>query len=346
MVVPRNWGFAAKQRSPEQEATIAAPQATSIRFKVGAFILFVAWLTICFSLRHSIKHYKPRNRGFVNRSIGLFQAMPLRFMLLIPLSLGVVAYQVFISFEFKWSVINADGPVPIIYGWGYGTQLAILLVQIAYGYASPNEDKELIRQRRIRGETLDRELGLVRKPAWWRRVKGEHIVGTMRDKLRRNVNEVGQSGHVGHREEGDMERQIREDMQGQARDDQGIEMRNYGRRGDVDPRVDRAGVKNFIQKQSGVTLGDDEESNRVLQLASKALFPDAEETARRDREVDEERARRLAYITEDGPPPSYNDRGRNNSTGTRPLASERSNSTGSGNSINAPPTQIRSMLDI
>jgi hypothetical protein len=326
-----------------------------VRFKIGAFFLVAAWLTICFSLRHSIKHYKPRNRGIINRTFGLFQAMPLRFLLTVPLSLSVIAYQVLISFDYEYSLMRADGPVGIIYGWGYGAQLVILWVQIAYGLASPNEDKELIRQRRVRGDTLDRDLGIVRRPAWWRRVKGEHLVGSFRDKLLRNVQEVGQGkgAAVGRREEGDMERNIREDMQREARDeDGGYEMRNYGsNRGEQNPRVDRAGVGSLGRKISATSAGADPESHRALTVASGLLFPDPDETQRREREAEAERQRRLAFIQEDGPPPpsyydSAHDRGRTNNSSGRPGSSERSNSTATVQSINAPPTQIRSMLDI
>ena len=277
------------------------------------------------------------------------QAIPLRFLLILPLLLSVIAYQALIAWDWNWSVIKADGPVGIIYGWGYGAQLAILLIQVAYGYASPNEDKELMRQRRIRGDTLDRELGLVHRPAWWRRVKGEHLVGTFRDKLLRNVQEVGQTHGTGRREEGDMERYIREEGRRNAHpddDDYGIEL-NSVRRDGYNPREDRAGVNN-LRRQSSTTTSfrTDEESQRMIRMASEALFPDREETERREREAEAERARRLAYITESGPPPAYEDNNLGPSGANRPATSERSNSTGTANSINAPPTQIRSMLDL
>lgn len=348
MVIPRNWTFAYHQRSVEQELSIAAPAATGPRFKAGAFFLVLAWLTICFSLWHSIRHYKPRNRGVFNRSVGLIRAMPLRFILLMPLSASVIGYQVLISFDFRWSVMKVDGPVPIIYGWGYGAQLAILLVQVAYGLASPNEDKELIRQRRVRGDATDRELGIVRKPAWWRRVKGEHIVGSFRDRLLKNVQEVGQGVHVGRREEGEMERNIRENMADEARDDEagyGIELRNV-RRNSINPREDRAGARNIRRESTGRPEPgermDSATSSRVLGIASKVLFPDPDEVQRADREAEAERARRLAYIQGEGPsPPPYRD---NNQQ--RPHSQSRSNSVGTLNSITAPPTQVRSMLDI
>ncbi|KAL6852876.1 hypothetical protein ACO1O0_007424 [Amphichorda felina] len=350
LVVPRSWTFVQKQRSPEQEAAVTEPTATSVRFKVAAFFLIAAWITTCFSLYHSVKHYKPRNRGLFNRAFGLIRAIPLRFILIVPLNLAVIIYQTLIAFNYQYSLIRADGPVGIIYGWGYGAQLAILLVQVAYGWASPNEDKELVRQRRVRGDDLDRELGLVKRPAWWRRVKGEHLVGSVRDKLVRNVHEIGQKRNIGRRAEGDMERHIREDMEGVAYDEDGFEMRNYASQGEYNPRVDRAGVGKLNHRRSEISLGADPESDRVLQLASGILFPDLDETRRREREAEAERQRRVAFLQEDGPPPpSYYDnvpdRGRTTS-GTRPGSSQRSNSTGTINSINVPATKVRSMLDI
>src|SRR5687768_10202317 len=164
----------------------ARPGATDGRFKAAGFCLFICWLTIVFSLRHSVKHYKPRNRGIFNRGLGFIRSVPLRLALIIVLCLGTIAYQEFIAWDYDMSVVKATGPVAIIYGWGYGPSLLIMIVQIAYGWASPNEDRELSRQRRERGETLDRELGIVHKPAWWKRVRGDHLL-TYKDKLTRQV---------------------------------------------------------------------------------------------------------------------------------------------------------------
>jgi hypothetical protein len=355
MVIPRGWSFAYKQRSPEQEAAIAAPTATSVRFKAGAFLLFLAWLTICFSLWHSIRHYKPRNRGVFNRSVGLVRSTPLRFMLLLPLNLAVIAYQALISFDFSWSVIKKDGPVPIIYGWGYGAQLAIIIVQCIYGFASPNEDKELIRQRRVRGDETDRELGIVRKPAWWQRVRGDHLL-SFRDQLLKNVQEVGQGHGTGRREEGEMERNIRENMRDEARDDEagyGIELQNVrGTRSNSNSNSAAPSIKSSTRRQSAgrPELGermDSATANRVLGMASRLLFPDPDEVDRQNREAEAERARRLAYIQEDGPsPPPYSDHASMRSASHRSPSDSRSNSVGTINSITAPPTQVRSMLDI
>ncbi len=50
-----------------------------------------------------------------------------------------------------------------------------------------------MRQRRERGTEHDRELGIVRKPAWWRRINGDVPASgmRMRDRIARNVRELG-----------------------------------------------------------------------------------------------------------------------------------------------------------
>ena len=140
-----------------------------------------------------------------------------------------------------------DGCVPIIYGWGYGPSLVIIYIQVLYGYFTPNEDKELYRQRRERGELVDRELGLVKKPAWWRRVRGDHL-HSLRDKIGMNVREVGGVEGVGRREEDLVERSAREEARSHARGEADIELTNL-RRGsnnnalEYNPRADRAGAR-------------------------------------------------------------------------------------------------------
>lgn len=348
MVVPRSWKFTQLQRSPEQIQDKAIPGATNTRFKIAAFFLFIAWLTIVFSLRHSIKHYKPRNRGIFNRAVGFTRAVPLRFWLIIPLSLATIAYQAFIAWEFKFSLVKFDGNVAVIFCWGYLPAILILYIQFLYGFTSPNEDKELIRQRRERGETINRELGIVYKPAWWSRVRGDHLL-TFKDKLARNVHEIGGGRATGRRVEEAAERHAREEAWANARNDENIEMHHMHRPLDAasNPRIDRAGVGN-LRPQSSQTFvapyaGKNERRRheRNVEAVAGVLFPN---------NLAEERARREADLALDGPPP-YSDtepRGRNQaaSSSGRPGTSGRSNSTGTTNSITAPPQQVKSMLDV
>lgn len=342
MVVPRSWTFTQLQRSPEQTIERAIPTTQGVRFKIAALCLFIAWLTIVFSLRHSIKHYRARNRGVFNRAIGLTRAIPLRFYLIIPLCLATIAYQAFICWKFEYSIIKYDGNVPVIFGWGYGPSLLILYIQVTYGFASPNEDKEIIRQRRVRGETLDQELGIVHKPAWWRRVRGDHLL-TLKDKIKRNVNEVGGVKGVGRREETAAERDAREEALANALNDDAIEMHGMPSRNNVDnPRVDRAGVHSVRSSQTISTpyvgKNDRRRNERTLQDVAGILFPN---------NLEAERARRRAELGQDSTsPPPYSDRVDRGRPNGRPGSTGRSNSAETTNSITQPPQQIRSMLDI
>lgn len=343
MVVPRSWSFTQKQRSEEQTEAIAIPGATGPRFKVAAFCLFVAWLTIVFSLRHSINHYKDRSGGIFRRAVGFTRAIPLRFYLIIPLTLAQIAYQAFIAWVWTYSVARKDGPVAVIYGWGYGPSILIILVQVIYGFASPNEDKDLIRQRRVRGDMVDRELGIVKRPAWWRRVRGEHL-HTLRDKIAMNVNEIGGGRATGRRVEDAAERDAREENLAAANND--IEMYPVARpkkENQENPRADRAGVSVIQHQRQFLPTPYEGKSERRrlernIQLAAGLLFPNNQE---------EERVRREAELALDGPPPPpYTDRSERGRNSNRPGSTGRSNSAETTNSITSPPQQVRSMLDI
>lgn len=304
------------------------------RFKAGAFCLVVAWLTIVFSLYHSIKHYKARNRGFLNRAGGLLMNIPLRLALLIILDAALIAYQIFMSFSWKYSLFRFKGEIGVQFGWGYAPSVLIMIVQIVYAFIAPNEDKELIRQRRERGAEVDRDLGLVKQPDWWRRIKGEHIKGTLRDRIKKNVTEVGGVHGTGRRAEGEIERHLREEEAGIRLEDNPPMSANH-------PRADRAGARAFTtqssprsqaaQPTSGAQYtgrSDSRHSETLIQSAASMLFPNA------DRSDEEGRAQRLAALQEDTPPPPYSSaqNGRTNSTSTTVSATQ--------------PQQIRSMLDV
>ncbi|KAG6184499.1 hypothetical protein E4U36_001921 [Claviceps purpurea] len=339
MAVPRDWNFVRSQNYPQQIRDTAIPNATGVRFKVGAFCLIIAWITILYSLRHSIHHYKPRHRGIFNKATGFLQAVPLRLFLLIVLSAAMIAYQILITFKWDLSLMVAVGAnVPAIIAWGYGPSALILYVQIVYGFVAPNEDKELLRQRRQRGETNDRELGIVRKPAWWRRVRGDHL-RTMRDKINQNVNEVGGKRGVGRRAEDAAEMQIRLEAERSAiNDDSGLEMGSLpghaattttaaAAAAALDPRDDRYTGKNTRRQ-----------TERVVQNVAGLLFPN---------DAAAERARRAAMLSEDGPPPPYpNEERQDRSPERRPGSAHRSSSASTTQSTNVQPQQVRSMLDV
>lgn len=280
----------------------------------------------------------------VNRAIGLTKAVPLRFYLIIPFTGILIAYQAFIAWEWKYSLIRVEVPIYAMYAWGYAPSLLIVFVQLIYGFASPNEDKELIRQRRIRGDAVDRELGLVKKPAWWRRVRGDHL-HTLRDKIAMNVHEIGGGRATGRRVENAAEMHAREEAMAAARNDDDIEMYPvpHAHNNQDNPRVDRAGVS-VIQRQRQFLptpyTGKSEQRRheRTMQVAAGLLFPN---------NLEAERARRREEASKDGPPP-YSDsvHGERGRASGRPGSTARSNSAGTTNSISAPPQQVKSMLDI
>ena len=215
MNIPRNWlGFQA-QADPTQINTIAQPTATDPRFRVGAILAFLAWLCIVFSLAHSIHHYRPHAR---TRFLGRFRTVPLHFLFTIPLVLILIAYAEAQAWLFVINIGSRDASQPFLYGLGYGPAVLILYLNIFAALHYPNEDLELIRQRVVRGQNVDAELGINRrrrKPWWWRRVANE--IGLDNDaKLRALAGEVGGGPATGAR----IERQIELRALAAARDEE------------------------------------------------------------------------------------------------------------------------------
>lgn len=332
LIVPRNWGLIEQQRSPEQTAAKAAPAATDIRFKIAAIFLLLCWLTTVASLLHSIKHYKIRPAGLVNQISGYARAIPLRFLFFFPLSLIVVAYQALVSFSFPNSVLNAGGNFGAVYAGGYGPALAILAVQIVWGFRVPNEDLELKRQRRHRGDEMDRELGYTHKPAWWRRVKE---ASTQSDRPAMGGGRPTARG-------------VGDNWGREGREDPAVEMAALPRTGsNATRRTSQTGLIDASRKPGAAvpyaSKSTRRRSERAMSAAGDVLFPNAGAQA----SAAQARAARRAEIMQDGPaPPPYTeqadaDRGRT----TGAVGSERSTSTGTGASTRQP-QQIRSMLDV
>ncbi|KAI0862270.1 hypothetical protein F4860DRAFT_472797 [Xylaria cubensis] len=307
VVIPRNWGTVELQRSPEQTITKAKPAATDSRFKIAPFLLFISWLTILVSLWHSVRHYEARNRGVLNRIIGFLRYVPFRFLLMIPLALVVVAYQALAAWEFDYSPLKKDTNLVAMYVGGYVPALLLVIILCVSGYLRPNEDKELIRQRRERGAEIDRDLGITKRPAWWKRIRGE--VGTgdvVRDQLYRNVREV-----AGNRRVQEMAEQRATNAEAAPATGNTFEMSSLHR----SPSVASSTAPPAYSSSGKVR------SDRTIQAAAGLLFPNAGNP----------------------PPPPVGGRGRNTENrGTM----DRSTSANSGVSITGPPQQIRSMLDV
>jgi hypothetical protein len=193
MAVPRSWTNIERQRSSDQSATFARPTATDTRFKVAAMFLFIGWFTTVYSLRHSIKHYKPHNLRPFKLTLEFATYAPKKFLLSIPLAFVLVFYEAACSYDFSISPLNINANLGMMYGIGWGVPALILLVYEISGYFDPNEDQELIRQRRIRGEEVDRQQGIVRKPLWWRRLHGGNQQLSVQDQIARDFREIGRS---------------------------------------------------------------------------------------------------------------------------------------------------------
>jgi hypothetical protein len=170
MTIPRSWTPLQKQNTPYQIEFIARPAGTNARTKAGAVIAACAWITIIVSLWHSLKHYKPRERGFFNKINAFCRDCPTKIFLNLIL-LGVrVGYG--IASAWIWDItIFQDG---VMVGWpfglGYTPILLIIVVNEVAGYFETNEDRVILRQRVARGQIYDRELNIVKKPNWWSRV--------------------------------------------------------------------------------------------------------------------------------------------------------------------------------
>lgn len=190
MTIPRPLGNIEYQRSPQQQNDYAKPSGTDARFKTGAFLAFLAWCMICYSLQHSIHHYKPRNRGLWNSFTGFLHWAPTKFLLIIPLTAVRVGYDIAASFEWNISPLKYNVNAGWMYGLGYAPAFLIILVFNIWGYFDPNEDRDLLKQRAERGRTIDAELGLNKKPSWWSKLHGDNHLST-ESRLKAMTTEIG-----------------------------------------------------------------------------------------------------------------------------------------------------------
>ncbi|KAI6374780.1 hypothetical protein MCOR25_003043 [Pyricularia grisea] len=341
LIFPRNWGPLQLQRSPEQTRLEAIPAATELRLKLGSFALFFAWLVILVSLRHTINEYQPRNRGLLNRAIGIIKLTPLRLHLLIFLSLVVVAYQALVPWSWENSPMNIKGNVAAIYLGGFLPTLLIVYVNIVAGFMRPNEDQELIRQRRLRGAEHDAQLRITKKPTWWRRVRGDVPPPneTMRERLTRNAREVGGRG-VDPVLEAELaaagpttdQTQPLNSSTGPNTVEMGAMQRpnsNGSSNGGDLPSPNPSRPRPDLEAYAGKS--DRRRNERTMAAVAGMLFPASGNSS--------DYAQRRAELMTDGPPPPpYRDNG-----DSRRQPSERSNSTAS---MARPAQQPKSMLDV
>lgn len=102
----------------------------------------------------------------------------------------MIAYEAASAFEFAISPMKIDTNLAFMYGLGWGPIAMIIVIQEIYGYMSSNEDRELIRQRRVRGAEIDQEMGIAKKPHWWSRLHGDNRQLDLHGQIARNVSEA------------------------------------------------------------------------------------------------------------------------------------------------------------
>ncbi|KAK3989090.1 hypothetical protein QBC44DRAFT_95327 [Cladorrhinum sp. PSN332] len=331
LIIPRSWTGIQHQRYPEQIINDAIPTATSPRFKIAAFMFVVCWLLTLVSLRTSIKYYRPRNRGIINRFIGFVKFTPVRFKILLPIAAVIPAYQALVAWHFEYSPLNINGNLAAIYAGGYAPSLLILYIQAIFGYFNPNEDKELQRQRQERNLQLNNEMGIVQKPSWWKRVNGEIVNPneSMRDALVRNVREI----------QGNKSRPTNlENIPGE----------NSPSNQDMDVEMSPLPSPSYQRQEQTPSPGgfpapyngksDRRRQERAMQAVAGMLFPQS------STEQASAAARRREELMMDGPPPTVVPPPPYPAEDTRRPSMQ---TTGSAaNSTNQPPQQIRSMLDV
>lgn len=153
--------------------------------------MFFSWMTIIFSLCHSIKHYTPRKHTLVKRLMNLVRSTPIKFHLTLPLSLAMVGYAAASSCVFDISPLKVTTNLGLLYGLGWAPVLCIISVYNIFGHMEQNEDLEIIRQRLARGADID---GLSKNPDWWKRFKFDNKKNSSNDQLAQNAGEMGSDG--------------------------------------------------------------------------------------------------------------------------------------------------------
>jgi hypothetical protein len=154
--------------------------ATDGRFKAAAFVLCVCLGIILFSLHHSIRHYFIRRTAattqtiindrpsIVSTTVAWVRHVPLRLAVQLAALAGMITYQIICAFWWDVSILNVRSTLVSTFVGGHLPIIVILLTQCIWGVCTTNEDRVIIERRRERGIAYDRELGVVRKPAWWR----------------------------------------------------------------------------------------------------------------------------------------------------------------------------------
>jgi hypothetical protein len=143
---------------------------------------------ILWSLQHSMHHYQRHRKGIFPAITNFFKSCPPKLYLAI-IVLGVrLAYGIFMPWNWETSIFKFDSSPEWYYGAGYAPSFLIIVIFNIWGFIDENEDKQIIAQRRARGQIADNELGLVKRPHWWR--KRDHTFND-EQRLRNLTTEVG-----------------------------------------------------------------------------------------------------------------------------------------------------------
>ncbi len=159
---------------------VAKPMATDGRFKASAILLCVSLFVIMANIRHILYHYKPRRHGPFSLIPSAVHYLPARFFLNIILIAIYLAYLVASTWKFEISLMKYNASPSWGFCFGYAPCLLIIIVFNAWGFLEENEDKQLIKQRTERGLAADAEIGIIRKPSWWSKARGDaapHVSG-------------------------------------------------------------------------------------------------------------------------------------------------------------------------
>jgi hypothetical protein len=190
MTIPRSWGRLEEQADADQQRAIAQPAGTDGRFKVGAIIAAVAWLVIVYCLRHNMHYYKPHRAGIWPAITNFCLYCPTKLFLAIIVLAVRLAYGIAMAWEWEISVFKYNSNPAWFYGLAYTPSVLIIVIFNIAGYIEDNEDQALMKQRRIRGRSIDAEIGLVKKPHWWSKLSGIHA-NDDEARLRALTTEVG-----------------------------------------------------------------------------------------------------------------------------------------------------------
>jgi hypothetical protein len=156
-----------------QQMAVAKPMATDGRFKSSAILLCISLLVIMVNIRHILYHYKPRRYGPFSLIPAVVHYLPTQFFLSIILMTIYLAYLVASTWKFSISLMKYNASPSWGFCFGYAPCLLIIVVFNVWGFLEENEDKQLMKQRIERGQEADAEIGIVRKPSWWSKARGD-----------------------------------------------------------------------------------------------------------------------------------------------------------------------------